>query len=89
MNRLFGKKKQEPKKPEIDVKGARENLAEKVEDINMKLKQTENQMNDQLEAAKAKKKAGDERGALAALRKKKLLEKRVATLEGQSIMMEQ
>ena len=45
-------------------------------------------MNEQFEMAKAKKKAGDERGALAALRKKKLLEKRLATLEGQSIMME-
>ena len=39
-------------------------------------------MNDHLEQAKAKKKAGDERGAMAALRKKKLLEKRLATLEG-------
>ena len=55
----------------------------------MKLKQTENQMNEHLELAKAKKKAGDERGAMAALRKKKLLEKRLATLEGQSMMMEQ
>ena len=72
----------------MNVKQAREGLSDKVEDINMKLKQTENQMNEQFEMAKTKKKAGDERGALAALRKKKLLEKRLATLEGQSIMME-
>ena len=88
MNRLFGKKKQAPAEPTVNVKQAREGLSDKVEDINMKLKQTENQMNEQFEMAKAKKKAGDERGALAALRKKKLLEKRLATLEGQSIMME-
>jgi hypothetical protein len=39
--------------------------------------------------AKDKKKEGNDRAALAALRKKKLMEKRLATLEGQSIMMEQ
>ena len=89
MNRLFGKKKKEPEAPVINVKGAREGLSDKVEDINMKLKQTENQRNEHLEVAKAKKKAGDERGAMQALRKKKLLEKRLATLEGQSVMMEQ
>ena len=82
MKRLFGKKKKEPEQPTVDVKKAREGLADKVEDINMKLKQTENQMNEHLEKAKAKKKAGDDRGAMAALRKKKLLEKRLATLEG-------
>ena len=64
MNRLFGKKKKEPEAPVINVKGAREGLSDKVEDINMKLKQTENQMNEHLEVAKAKKKAGDERGAM-------------------------
>ena len=68
---------------------SRDNLSNKVDDINMKLKQTENQMEELFETAKSKKKAGDERGAIAALRKKKMLEKRVATLEGQSIMMEE
>ena len=88
MNRLFGKKKKE-EKPQVDVKQARENLKDKVGDIDMKVKQTENQMNELVNQAKAKKNAGDQRGALAALRKKKLLEKRLATLEGQSVMMEQ
>ena len=42
MNRLFGKKPkvEEPKK--VDVKAAREDLKEKVEDIEMKIKQTTN-----------------------------------------------
>ena len=38
MNKLFGKKKAAPEEKKIDVKAARENLASKVEDINMKLK---------------------------------------------------
>ena len=58
MNRLFGKKKKE-EKPQIDVKQARENLKDKVGDIDMKVKQTENQMNELVNQAKAKKNAGD------------------------------
>ena len=46
MNRLFGKKKEAEKPKTIDVKAAREDLREKTEDIEMKIKQTTNQMNE-------------------------------------------
>ena len=82
MNRLFGKKKKVEEPKTVNVKESRENLKEKVDDIEMKIKQTTNQMNEQLDLAKSKKKEGNDRAALAALRKKKLLEKRLATLEG-------
>ena len=67
MNRLFGKKKKVEEPKTVNVKESRENLKEKVDDIEMKIKQTSNQMNEQLDLAKSKKKEGNDRAALAAL----------------------
>jgi hypothetical protein len=38
MNRLFGKKKKVEEPKPVNVKGAREDLKEKVDDIEMKIK---------------------------------------------------
>ena len=42
MNRLFGKKKKVEEPKPVNVKESRENLKEKVDDIEMKIKQTTN-----------------------------------------------
>ena len=55
----------------------------------MRIKKLENDTNEYKQQAIQKKKAGDNRGAVIALRKSKMFEKELAKLEGQSMMMEQ
>ena len=60
-----------------------------IENIDMRIKKLENDSNSYKKMAIEKKKAGDSRGAVIALRKSKMYEKELAKLEGQSMMMEQ
>ena len=55
----------------------------------MRIKKLENQMNDYRKVAMDKKKKKDNTGAVNALRKAKMFEKQLATLQGQQIMLEQ
>ena len=88
-NKLFGGKKEAPKPQTVDISAANEKLAQKVEDIEMRCKKLENQMNEQKALAMQKKKAKDNNGAINALRKAKMYEKQLATMQGQQIMLEQ
>lgn len=55
----------------------------------MRIKKIENDANNYKKVAIEKKKAGDSRGAVIALRKSKMYDKELAKLEGQSMMIEQ
>ena len=87
-NKLFGAKPKQQAQAPIDVNAASEKLTSKVEDIEMRIKKLENQMNEQKTMALEKKKKKDNTGAINALRKAKMYEKQLATLQGQQIMLE-
>lgn len=55
----------------------------------MRIKELENDVSAHKKLAVEKKKAGDSRGAVIALRKSKMYDKELAKLEGQSMMIEQ
>lgn len=87
-NNLFGAKKQEPKK-NLDAHAVSEQLAQKIEDIGIRIKKMDNDSAELKKKAVAKKKAGDNRGAIVLLKKSKMYEKELAKLEGQMMMLEQ
>ena len=60
-----------------------------VENINMRIKKVENEMNQQKQIAVQENKKKNQRGALAALRKSKMYEKELTKLDGQSMFLEQ
>ena len=74
-NKLFGAAPKKAEAAPIDVNGATEKLQAKVEDIDMRIKKLENQMNDYRTLALEKKKKKDNTGAVNALRKAKMFEK--------------
>ena len=86
-NKLFGADK--PKgPPPVDVAAANEKLNGQVENIEMRIKKLENDQKSYKQAAIAKAKAGDKKGAAMQLRKSKMMDKELVKLEGQSIILE-
>ena len=89
MWKLFGgKKKAEPEKPKVEAIDAVQKLDERVCDIEKRTKVIEVRANNHKAEALKKKKAGDQRGALMALKKKKMLDKEVNKLDGMRILLD-
>ena len=86
-NKLFGAKKQE--EAPVDIAQANTKIQEQVDNINMRIKKIENDSNQLKQQAIEYKKKKNDRSALHCLRKAKMLEKELAKLEGQSVMLEQ
>ena len=73
----------------VDAQATIKKMQDQIENIDMRIKKLENDSGMYKKQAIEKKKAGDSRGAVIALRKSKMYEKELAKLEGQSMMMEQ
>ena len=73
----------------VDTQGTIQKMQGQIENIDMRIKKIENDANSYKKLAVEKKKAGDSRGAVIALRKSKMYDKELAKLEGQSMMIEQ
>ena len=89
LNKLFGKKDEPKKAPEVNPMETLEKLNSEVDRINKRIKIVENRRDDLKKEALTKNKAGDKRGALMAMKKMKMSEKELHKLDGQSIMIEQ
>ena len=74
---------------EINVEDANAKISAQVENIDMRIKKIEHDVAANKQVAMEKKKKKDDRGAIQALRKAKMLEKELTKLEGQSLMLEQ
>ncbi|CDW78314.1 vacuolar sorting protein [Stylonychia lemnae] len=90
--KLFGssggdKKKEAP--PQVDPTQTMDRLSEQIENVQKRSKKIEMDMKRLLQEALEKKKAKDTRGAVFALKRKKMLEKEVAKLDGQMVLLEQ
>lgn len=57
-------------------------MGQKIEDINMRCKKMERESGELKQLAVQKKKNGDNRGAIVALKKSKMYEKELAKMEG-------
>ena len=80
-NKLFGGKKQE--QPAVDPNQVGDQLTNTLENIEMRIKHLEHNAGENRKEAVTKKKAKDDRGAIMALRKAKMLEGELGKLEGQ------
>ena len=88
--KLFGSKADaKPQAPQVDTQATIQKMQGQIENIDMRIKKIENDANNYKKVAIEKKKAGDSRGAVIALRKSKMYDKELAKLEGQSMMIEQ
>ena len=90
MWKLFGGKKQAApaEKPKVEAMDAVQKLDERVIDIEKRTKVIEARANNLKAEALQKKKNKDNRGAIMALKKKKMLEKEVNKLDGMRILLE-
>ena len=88
-NKLFGKKPAPVEAPKIDQAETIAKLTEQCNNIGKRIKVVENKSNDAKKVALERKKAGDQRGALQALKQSKMYEKELAKLDGQQLMLEQ
>ena len=90
--KLFGSKA-DPKKPQaqapVDTQSTIQKMQSQIENIDLRIKKLENDATSYKKLAVEKKKNGDSRGAVIALRKSKMYDKELAKLEGQSMMIEQ
>ena len=87
--KLFGDKNQ-PKKqaaPEANPQEMIEKLNTQIETVEKRVKVLENRTADYKATAIAKKKAKDNRGALMAMKQMKMMEKELAKLDGQQVML--
>ena len=87
MNALFGKKKKEA--PKVDVGQTVETLNNTVENIAMRIKKMEKEVEQNKLEAVTKGKKGDKSGAIIALKKSKMKAGEIAKLEGQQLIIEQ
>ena len=88
--KLFGKGPvKEEAKPVKDPHEAIQDLTRQCEIVEKRIKVLDNKSKELKATALAKKKAGDQRGALLALKQSKMQEKELAKLDGQSMMLEQ
>ena len=79
-----------PAKPTVqDPQVTIEKLEGQCEVINKRIKVFETRINDAKATALTKKKAGDQRGAMMALRQMKMFQGELTKLDGQQIMLEQ
>ena len=88
-NKLFGKKQAPVEAPKIDQAETIAKLTQQCTNIEKRIKVVENKSADAKKLALEKKKAGDQRGALQALKQSKMYEKELAKLDGQQLMLEQ
>ena len=86
---LFGSAKAQPKPQADDTEVNIKKLDRDVHRIERRQKATEAKKDKAVEVAKAKMKNNDKQGALAAMKKSKLLEKELTKLDGQVVMLEQ
>jgi hypothetical protein len=89
--KLFGSKadaKPQAAAP-VDTQATSQKMQTQIENIDMRIKKLENDATNYKKIAVEKKKNGDSRGAVIALRKSKMYDKELAKLEGQSMMIEQ
>lgn len=89
--KLFGSKadsKPQAQAP-VNTQDTIQKMQAQNEIIDMRIKELENDVSAHKKLAVEKKKAGDSRGAVIALRKSKMYDKELAKLEGQSMMIEQ
>merc|ERR1719329_1734101 len=87
--KLFGDKNA-PKKqaaPEINPQEMIEKLNGQIDTVEKRIKVLENRTAEYKTTAIAKKKAKDNRGALMAMKQMKMMEKELAKLDGQSVML--
>ena len=91
MWKLFGgkKKTKEEAQPKKDPMETVKHLDERINDIEKRTKVLENKNKGVVGEALAKKKAGDKRGAVLALKKKKMYDQEINKLGGMRILMEQ
>lgn len=73
----------------IDPAQTLQRLEVQCEQISKRIMVVDNKIKDAKATALAKKKAGDQRGALMAMKQMKMYEGEITKLEGQSIMLEQ
>lgn len=79
-----------PAKPApVDPTATLQRLEAQCEQISKRIMVVDNKIKDAKATALAKKKAGDSRGALMAMKQMKMYEGEITKLEGQSIMLEQ
>ncbi|TNV75579.1 hypothetical protein FGO68_gene16148 [Halteria grandinella] len=88
---LFGALKAKPQQPASipDPHSALQRISDQIDNIEKRIKKIEVDMKTFLEEALCKKRANDQRGALFALKRKKMLEKEVSKLDGQMTLLEQ
>lgn len=84
---LFGKKKAAAPKPKTS--DTIQNLKGQISQFEKKEVHLQKQIDKCLEQAKLKKKKGDKRGALYQLKRKKMLDKQLAGIEGKKLNLEQ
>ena len=91
MWKLFGgkKKTKEEAQPKKDPMETVKHLDERINDIEKRTKVLENKNKGVVGEALGKKKAGDKRGAVLALKKKKMYDQEINKLGGMRILMEQ
>lgn len=91
MKKLFGigGGKPAPQQPKADPLETIAKLNEQCDTVQKRIKVLENRTAELKNTAIQKKKAGDTRGALMAMKNMKMQEKELAKLDGQSIMLEQ
>ena len=87
-NKLFGKKQAPQEAPKINQEETIQKLTEQCANIEKRIKVVENKSAEMKKVALARKKAGDQRGALQALKQSKMYEKELAKLDGQQLMLE-
>ena len=87
--KLFGGKQQPAaaKQPEVNPQEMIEKLNTQIETVEKRSKVLENRCNDLKATALQKKKAKDNRGALMAMKQMKMVEKELAKLDGQQVML--
>ena len=79
-----------PKQPaQVDPSVTIDKLEQQCENINKRIKVYENKIKDAKADALAKKKAGNQRGAILAMKQMKMFEGELTKLDGQQIMLEQ
>ena len=89
LGKLFGKKEEPKKAPEVNPQETLTRLNAEVDRIGKRIRMVEARRDDLKQEALNKNKAGDKRAALMAIKKMKMSEKELQKLDGQSIMIEQ
>ena len=87
--KLFGKKEAPKEAPKVDPQDAMRKIQESCDIVQMRANVLETRISDLKKEALAKKKAGDQRGALLKMKQIKTCQNDILKLDGQLLMLEQ